>query len=107
MENPDEKMMRILGFKPEDNHVFYQGKGCAHCHNTGFRGRLGIFEMMLMNSELRELAFKRAPTNKVREVAIASGMRTLLEDGKMKVMDGTTTLEEVAKHAQLEGTVVL
>ena len=60
-----------------------------------------------MKPEIRELAFERAPTTKIRQAAIAAGMRTLMEDGKLKITKGITTLEEVARHAQDEGTVVL
>jgi type IV pilus assembly protein PilB len=58
-----------------------------------------------MNTELRELAFNRAPLSKVREVAVASGMRNLLGDGKLKILDGDTTLEEIARITQIEGVV--
>ena len=102
--DPDPKLLRILGMKPSDlaGKSIYRGKGCSRCHGTGYRGRLGIFEMMLLNGNLRELAFQMAPTNKIRQAAISSGMRPLLEDGKLKVFQGVTTLEEVAKHAQVE-----
>jgi type IV pilus assembly protein PilB len=100
---PDNKFLKLLGFKPEEtNKTYYKGKGCNRCQNTGYHGRLGIFEMMLLNSEIRELAFNRAPTNQIRRVAIASGMRTLLEDGRSKILDGTTTVEEVVRTAQIE-----
>ena len=72
---------------------------------TGFRGRIGVFELMQMNHELRTLAFERAPTNKVRKAALASGMKSLLADGRHKVLSGVTTAEEVVKVAQMEGIV--
>lgn len=102
---PDKKSLALLGFKQENakNMTFYHGKGCKHCVGSGVRGRIGIFEIMLLNSELREMAFNRTPTNKIRAAAIANGMRTLLEDGKNKILQGTTTLEEVARHAQAGG----
>jgi type II secretory ATPase GspE/PulE/Tfp pilus assembly ATPase PilB-like protein len=80
-------------------------KGCDYCTGTGFRGRLGIFEMMIMNNEIRTLAFDRAPTNKIRKAALASGMKSLLQDGKLKILNGTTTAEEIVKVAQVEGLV--
>ena len=58
---------------------------------------------MQLNSELRELAFTRAPTNELRKAAIAGGMRTLLDDGKAKIFNGTTTPEEIARVTQSEG----
>ena len=77
--------------------TFYEGEGCQECSNTGYRGRLGIFEMMEMTPELRELAFRKASTNKIRDEAIVSGMRTLREDGVRKVIGGLTTIEEVLR----------
>ncbi len=105
--NPDLKSLRLLGFSDDDarNKTFYKGVGCKRCHGSGYRGRKGIFEMMLMNGEIRELAFQRAPSNKIMRAAMASGMLPLVEDGKEKVLQGITTLEEVARHAQIEGTV--
>ena len=62
--------------------------------------------MMTMTNEIRELAFNRAPTSKVRDAARAAGMRTLVEDGCRKILGGITTLEEVARHAQAEGALI-
>ncbi|MBN1490852.1 MAG: Flp pilus assembly complex ATPase component TadA [Phycisphaerae bacterium] len=100
--HPDRFMMRLLGIRDRDieGRTLYRGAGCKRCSGTGYRGRLGIFEMMLMNNELRELAFNRAPTGKIRRAAIASGMRSLLDDGRNKILKGITTLEEIARHAQ-------
>jgi type IV pilus assembly protein PilB len=61
--------------------------------------------MMLMNNEIRTLAFERAPTNKIRKAALASGMKSLLLDGRVKVLGGVTTAEEVVKVAQIEGVI--
>jgi type II secretory ATPase GspE/PulE/Tfp pilus assembly ATPase PilB-like protein len=80
-------------------------RGCDHCSGIGFRGRIGIFEMMVMNNELRTLAFERSPTNKIRKAALAGGMKSLLADGRIKVLNGVTTAEEVVKVAQVEGIV--
>jgi type IV pilus assembly protein PilB len=102
--SPDPKLVQLVEFsgKSLKSKKLYKGKGCARCHNTGYRGRIGIFEMLMMNGEIRELAFNREPTNKVRHAAISSGMRPLLEDGKLKVLEGLTTLEEVIQVAQVE-----
>jgi type II secretory ATPase GspE/PulE/Tfp pilus assembly ATPase PilB-like protein len=62
--------------------------------------------MMIMNNEIRELAFARSATNKIRKAAIASGMKTLVGDGRIKVLNGVTTAEEIVKVAQIEGLVV-
>ena len=99
--------LKLCGITDKDmqGKQLYKGKGCDYCTGTGFRGRKGIFEMMLMNHELRDLAFDRAPTNKIRKAAIASGMKSLLADGKIKVLNGMTTAEEIVKVAQVEGIV--
>ena len=83
----------------------YWAKGCKRCGGTGYRGRLGIFEMLEMNNELRDLAFNRAPTTKLRAAARASGMRDLLGDGKIKILNGTTTPEELLRITQAEGVL--
>ncbi len=103
-EHPDPSFLRLLNITPDDlkDKNVYKGAGCSRCQNVGFRGRLGIFEMMQMNNELRELAFARAPASELRKAAKASGMKGLMEDGIMKVFSGVTTPEEVARIAQAE-----
>src|SRR5207237_5610679 len=81
-----------------------KGKGCPNCNNTGYRGRQAIFEMMGLNSEIRELAFNLAPIEQVRKAAIANGMRPLVADGKIKILKGATTPDKVARMAQVENT---
>jgi type IV pilus assembly protein PilB len=95
--HPDPALMAALGIKPEDlrGKKIYRPVGCDQCRNTGYRGRKGIFELMEMNSVLRDMVFRKEPLNKMREQARLSGMITLLEDGVRKVFDGQTTLEEV------------
>ncbi|HWB52918.1 MAG TPA: GspE/PulE family protein [Tepidisphaeraceae bacterium] len=105
--DPDPSWLRMAGIskKELEGKTLCKPKGCDYCTGTGFRGRLGIFEMMIMNNEIRNLAFERAPTNKIRKAALASGMKSLLMDGKLKVLAGTTTAEEIVKVAQVEGLV--
>ncbi len=104
-ENVNPQHLRLLGIDPEEakKRTFYKGTGCKACQNTGYKGRLGIFEMVEMNNELRELAYKRSATAELREAAQASGMRTLAEDGVIKVFKGISTAEEVSRTAQVEG----
>ncbi|MGF1635220.1 MAG: GspE/PulE family protein [Phycisphaerae bacterium] len=106
-KDPDWAMLKLTGITERDlqDRTLYKARGCDECGGTGFHGRLAIFEMMLMNNQIRELAFDRAPTNKIRKAAIASGMKTLLSDGKIKVLNGITTAEEIVKVAQIEGLV--
>jgi type IV pilus assembly protein PilB len=82
------------------NANFLRGKGCGNCHGSGFRGRLGIFELMLMSTKLRQLAFDAQPTELIRKTALAEGMKTLYWDGIDKVIRGVTTLEEVLTTAK-------
>jgi type IV pilus assembly protein PilB len=98
----EPRVVRMLGFtKDEAERVsFYKGRGCDHCHGTGYRGRQGIFEMMVMNNEIRELAFRQATLSELRQAAIAGGMRNLLADARLKIVRGVTTPDEVLKTAQ-------
>ena len=80
--------------------TFFKGKGCAHCQNNGFRGRLGIYELMFMTAKIRELSFEGAPTQDIRRAAVKQGMSTLYRDGITKVLKGITTLSEVYRVAK-------
>jgi type IV pilus assembly protein PilB len=104
---PDPMWLKLAGITTNDlrDRIIYRPRGCDYCTGTGFRGRVAIFEMMQMNSELRNLAFDRAATNKIRKAALASGMKSLLADGRLKVLSGTTTAEEIVKVAQVEGII--
>jgi len=106
--NPNPQHLKMLDITAEDieKHPIYKGAGCSQCQHTGYKGRLAIFEMIELNSELRELAFKKAPAGELREAAKASGMRNLMEDGKVKIFHGITTPAEVARITQTEGVEV-
>lgn len=106
---PNRKLMALCDMSDSDleGHTIYKPGGCTRCGDSGYRGRRGVYELMFMNSEIRELAFNRAQVSKLRAAAVASGMRTLLGDGKLKILDGETTLEEISRIAQVEGTVEL
>jgi len=104
-ENPDPSSLRLLNITPEDieKHPIHKGTGCSKCQGTGYKGRIAIFEMVELNSEIRELAFEKAPTTELRKACQASGMRILMEDGKIKIFRGTTTPVEIARITQTEG----
>lgn len=89
-----------LGLMPEDvgGKTFYYGKGCDQCNNTGFRGRTGLFEIMVMNDELRDLIMNHASTSVLRDAAKRAGMKTLRENGLSAIYDGITTIEEVVRE---------
>ena len=79
---------------------FMKGTGCGNCSKAGFRGRLGIFELMMMSTKIRELAFTGASTQDIRRAAVSQGMTPLYNDGIRKVLNGTTTIEEVFRVAK-------
>ncbi|MEK7638329.1 MAG: ATPase, T2SS/T4P/T4SS family [Patescibacteria group bacterium] len=81
----------------DDHRNFAQGKGCAVCNHTGYRGRMGIYEVLEMNDFIREALMRRADAGEVKNIAIKNGMTTLLEDGFMKAVEGHTTIEEILR----------
>jgi general secretion pathway protein E/type IV pilus assembly protein PilB len=80
--------------------VLYRGKGCRTCQMTGYRGRTGIFELMLCTDELRSMVLERAPSHELRKIAVKDGMRNLREDGWRLVGEGRTTIEEVFRNTK-------
>ena len=94
---PDAAQLRACGVTQEQlsKATFMKGRGCSHCRQSGYRGRLAAFEMMRMTAQLRELTFAQAPAQELRRKARAGGMRTLREDAILKALKGTTTLDEV------------
>ena len=103
---PDEvevSRLKSVGLREEqfEGRQLYKGAGCNTCRGTGFRGRKGIYEIMLMNNRLREMAFKKSTTDALRDQARRDGMNTLLDDGLRKVLDGWTTLDEVLAEAKI------
>lgn len=81
----------------DDHRNFSQGKGCAVCNHTGYRGRMGIYEIMEMNDFIREAIMRRADAGEIKKIAIKNGMTTLLEDGFKKAVEGRTTIEEILR----------
>ena len=98
---PDPALMRRLGLQTDggDQLKFYRGKGCDKCGNTGYRNRIGIFELLRVGPEMTPLILEKADSGSIQRAARAQGMRTMLEDGIRKALRGTTTLEEVAREA--------
>jgi type IV pilus assembly protein PilB len=96
--SPNEALLKLLNLKASDvgGKKFYKGLGCEECSDIGYRGRVGIYELMVINDEIRELIMKRSTANMIRECALKNGMVTLLEDGMHKVESGLTTAEELA-----------
>jgi type IV pilus assembly protein PilB len=106
-DQPSSSEIKAAGLTPDQikNATFMRGRGCAHCNHTGYRGRKGIFEMMRMSSLIREMTFKREPTQTIRRQSRLHGMRTLLEDGLNKALTGLTTLEEVLSTCHHESAL--
>ena len=100
---PTEEMLMEMQLRPDDvaGQTFYYGVGCDNCNNTGYRGRMGIFENMLFTDDLRDLVMKHASTNVLREAAQRNGMRTLRESALLAIYDGITTIEEAVKETMV------
>ncbi|MEM8865497.1 MAG: ATPase, T2SS/T4P/T4SS family [Planctomycetota bacterium] len=99
---PTEAELTATGITPEQaaSANFMKGRGCSSCGGGGYRGRLGVFELMPMTAKIRELSFQGAATQEIRKAAIEYGMTTLYDDAIRKVLDGITTIEEVFRVAK-------
>ncbi len=98
---PADEELERLGLGPQKTRpTFYRGVGCPSCGNTGYRGRTGIYELLVMDDQLRGLIGAKAEASRIRELAIAKGMVPLKLDGAAKVMKGITTTEEIMRIAQ-------
>lgn len=97
---PTENQLSMLNLSPHDigDKVFYYGRGCPTCNDTGYRGRKGIFELLVIGEAIRALINDRAPSVVLRQKAVEMGMVTLREDGLRSIFDGATTIEEVVKY---------
>jgi type IV pilus assembly protein PilB len=93
----DEREKRILKQPLDQPLTLARGKGCDYCNQTGYKGRIGVFEIMEVTRELRLLIDKRSPTDELRDTALSQGMIPLWEDARQKVLNGTTTLEEMVR----------
>jgi type IV pilus assembly protein PilB len=104
--HPREDELMSLGLTPESvsGRVLYYGRGCDYCNNTGYKGRLAIFEIMVLDDEMRELIMKHASTGLLRQEARKRGMRTLRESGLMALFDGITSIDEVVRETLGEET---
>ena len=101
--NPDTRLMQLVDIDSSENDGrILRAVGCGACNGVGYKGRKAIFEMLQMTTELREMAFARATVADLRQSAIRAGMRTLLQDGKLKILNGVTTMEEISRFAQAE-----
>jgi general secretion pathway protein E len=99
---PNPIYLKSIGFSPElfSEHTVYKAVGCENCLNTGYRGRLGIFEIMVLTERLKSLILKTFDSNLIKNQAVREKMRTLRQDGMAKVLKGLTTVEEVLRVTQ-------
>jgi type IV pilus assembly protein PilB len=96
---PTDELLWQLGLTREQvaGRTFFYGKGCDRCLNTGYRGRTGVFEIMVIDDPLRNLIMQRSSTNAIRRLGVERGMRTLRRAGLLHIFDGITTIEEVVR----------
>jgi type IV pilus assembly protein PilB len=97
---PSQDIMDVLDVDPLEiaDKNFYFGEGCEQCSQTGYKGRIGLFEMIMVSDAIRDLINNRAPTLQIRQKALEQGMRGLRDDGLRGIFDGNTTIEEVLKY---------
>lgn len=93
---PQPEILHLFGLD-EDEHVFYRGRGCEVCNNSGYKGRAGIFEILVNTEEISDLIMKEAESETIEREACKAGMKTMMEDGIEKAKQGITTLEEIVR----------
>jgi type IV pilus assembly protein PilB len=101
---PSKELLMELNLTPEQvqGKKFYYGRGCERCNNTGFKGRTGIFELLVMNDTIRDLVANNASADAIRQAARKAGMKTLREAGLQALFSGITTIEEVVRETVIE-----
>jgi len=103
---PSSHELRELGIglsgSPANGGKFFVGQGCERCFQTGYRGRTGIYEIMLINEEIQNMIYKREPAGTIKKVALDAGMQTLRMDGARKVVEGITTVSEILRVTQAD-----
>ena len=99
---PDKESLQSIGIDPDmaEGRKFYRGRGCSSCLNTGYLGRTGIFELMMLDDRIKNLILKTSDANAIKRRAVEQGMVTLRQDGAQKVLNGVTTIEEIFRVTQ-------
>ncbi len=97
---PSDEELQMLGVTREEinNRPFFKGRGCDHCNNSGYKGRVGIFELLLVSPAIQSLVNQRKPTQFIKEQAMKEGMVTMRQDGIKQILDGITTAKEVLQY---------
>ncbi|MBN1872504.1 MAG: type II secretion system ATPase GspE [Candidatus Omnitrophica bacterium] len=102
---PTQEALRDIGLDAKGQKTkikFFRGKGCSKCMSTGYKGRIGIYELMVMNEDLRTMTIGKASSEEIRKKAVSQGMAVLKDDGIRKIREGITTVEEVLRVTQEE-----
>ncbi|MEM7677905.1 MAG: type II secretion system protein GspE, partial [Myxococcota bacterium] len=102
---PTAAELREVRIPPKPGLTFYKENGCSECLETGYRGRSGIYELLLVDDDVRPLVLRNADAGTIKRKAVENGMITLLADGVRKVMAGNTTTEEILRVAKDEEVV--
>ncbi|MFH0925497.1 MAG: type II secretion system ATPase GspE [bacterium] len=100
---PDARTVRLMNLKADEEITFYKGEGCPECKFTGYKGRSGIFELLIITEEIKSLILRKATASQIKQLAVQKGMVSLREDGWAKVKAGKTSLDEVLRVTQEEG----
>ncbi len=106
---PNPEDLKKMGKRPEEfkDQTFYRGRGCTECAMTGFRGRVGLYELLELNNVINDMIVEKQPANIIHRKAMELGMRPMREDGWLKVLQGLTSLEEVLRVAPVEAGVAI
>jgi general secretion pathway protein E len=99
---PAPHELRDLGLEEYKDATFFVGEGCSRCFQTGYRGRTGIYEVMLINEAIQEMIYRQETAGQIKRLAVQAGMQTLRMDGARKVLAGITTLSEVLRVTQAD-----
>jgi general secretion pathway protein E len=103
VEDPTQRAAAVeMGYKAPKKAVFFKGEGCPVCSGSGYRGRLGIFELFVLDDDVRRLIMTDPGAGEIKAMAVAKGMITLREDGLRKVSEGRTTISEVVRVTREE-----
>jgi type II secretory ATPase GspE/PulE/Tfp pilus assembly ATPase PilB-like protein len=99
---PSEHEVSEFGISKEkmEDMKFYNGVGCSECNGSGYKGRTGLYELLIVDDRIRDLVIKRDSITSIRNAACQAGMKTLRENGLKKVMDGITSIEEVLRETK-------
>jgi len=96
---PDENDLEVLDLKEGEEATIYRAKGCNNCNNTGYKGRIAVYEIMTISREVKEMISKNANSDDIKDAAIRNGLRTLRMNCSRLVKNGTTTIDEMMRIA--------